>query len=297
MTRDARGSSRSSCSRWRATSAWCSRRTWSRLYVCFSLMSFASYGLVVHNGELESLRAGRVYLALVVLGELMLFAALAMMTSSAKSLLIRDVVGQPMSQATLVLLLLGFGIKAGALPLHVWLPLAPSRRARARQRGVERCDDQGRAAWMDAFPAARSGGVPAVGRAGARRGTRSGVLRRIRWRHAVESQNRTGVFEHQPDGPHHRAGRCRADAARALARRADGHSPLRAASRARQRRVVPRRGRGQPCWFTVATSLAVRRFAAARAGAHRRAVHQRRSGEDRAEGEHRDAAGKPGRCS
>lgn len=93
-------------------------------YVCFSLMSFASYGLVVHNGEPESLRAGRVYLMLVVLGELMLFAALAMMASSAKSLLLRDVVNQPMSHATLALLLLGFGIKAGALPLHVWLPLA-----------------------------------------------------------------------------------------------------------------------------------------------------------------------------
>jgi formate hydrogenlyase subunit 3/multisubunit Na+/H+ antiporter MnhD subunit len=93
-------------------------------YVGFALMSFASYGLVVHNAQPESLRAGRVYLALVVLGELMLFAALTMMAANANSLLLRDVVDQPMSHTTFGLLLLGFGIKAGALPLHVWLPLA-----------------------------------------------------------------------------------------------------------------------------------------------------------------------------
>ena len=93
-------------------------------YVGFSLMSFASYGLVIHNGESESLRAGRVYLCLVVLGELMLFAAIAMLATSASSILLRDIITQPMSNTTLALLVFGFGIKAGALPLHVWLPLA-----------------------------------------------------------------------------------------------------------------------------------------------------------------------------
>ena len=93
-------------------------------YVSFSLMSFSSYGLVIHNGESESLRAGRIYLCLVVLGELMLFAAMVTMATNANSILLRDAIAQPMSHVTLALLLLGFGIKAGALPLHVWLPLA-----------------------------------------------------------------------------------------------------------------------------------------------------------------------------
>ena len=36
-------------------------------YVCFALMSFASYGLVVFNGSAEAIRAGRVYIVLVVI--------------------------------------------------------------------------------------------------------------------------------------------------------------------------------------------------------------------------------------
>ena len=93
-------------------------------YVSFSLLSFSSYGLIIHNAETESLRAGRVYLCLVVLGELMLFAAMVTMATNANSILLRDAIAQPMNNVTLALLLLGFGIKAGALPLHVWLPLA-----------------------------------------------------------------------------------------------------------------------------------------------------------------------------
>ena len=47
-------------------------------YSFFALMSFASYGLVVHERTLEALRAGRVYIVLVVVGELLLFAAFAL---------------------------------------------------------------------------------------------------------------------------------------------------------------------------------------------------------------------------
>ncbi len=93
-------------------------------YVFFSLMSFSSYVLVIHNGETESLRAGRIYLCLVVLGELMLFAAMVTMATNANSVLLRDAIAVPMNDVTLALLLFGFGIKAGALPLHIWLPLA-----------------------------------------------------------------------------------------------------------------------------------------------------------------------------
>jgi formate hydrogenlyase subunit 3/multisubunit Na+/H+ antiporter MnhD subunit len=93
-------------------------------YVGFSLMSLASYGLVIHDGRGASLRAGRVYLALAVLGELLVFAGIALQCAAAGSLLLREVAAHPMHGATLALLLAGFGIKAGALPLHVWLPLA-----------------------------------------------------------------------------------------------------------------------------------------------------------------------------
>ena len=97
-------------------------------YVFFALMSFASYGLVVHARTPEALHAGRVYLALVVIGELALFAAIALAWQAAGSLrfdaIAAALAGSPQRDAVIALTLLGFGIKVGALPLHVWLPLA-----------------------------------------------------------------------------------------------------------------------------------------------------------------------------
>ena len=97
-------------------------------YVFFALMSFAAYGLVVHSRTPEALHAGRIYLALVVLGELALFAAIALAWQAAGSLNFADIgpalAASPWRDAVIALTLLGFGIKVGALPLHVWLPLA-----------------------------------------------------------------------------------------------------------------------------------------------------------------------------
>ena len=93
-------------------------------YVFFALMSFASYGLVVHNGDADALRAGRIYMVLVVVGEILLFFALILQTASVGSLMLKDFLNQQPSLTVVGLLLVGFGIKAGALPVHVWLPLA-----------------------------------------------------------------------------------------------------------------------------------------------------------------------------
>jgi formate hydrogenlyase subunit 3/multisubunit Na+/H+ antiporter MnhD subunit len=93
-------------------------------YVFFALMSFSSYGLVVHNGDAEALRAGRIYIYLVVLGEVMLFSALVMLFDVTGSLDLSRVARSPANEIIFTLVFAGFGIKAGALPLHVWLPLA-----------------------------------------------------------------------------------------------------------------------------------------------------------------------------
>lgn len=97
-------------------------------YVFFALMSFASYGLVVHARTPEAVEAGRVYLALVVVGELALFAAIALAWYAAGSLRFDAIVAalaeSPQRDAVIAFTLVGFGIKVGALPLHVWLPLA-----------------------------------------------------------------------------------------------------------------------------------------------------------------------------
>ena len=47
-------------------------------YLFFALMSFSAYGLIVHKRDPEALRAGRVYIYLVVLGEVLLFAGLVL---------------------------------------------------------------------------------------------------------------------------------------------------------------------------------------------------------------------------
>lgn len=99
-------------------------------YVGFALMSFAAYGLVVHDGTARARHAGRVYLVMVVAGELCLFGALAVALEMAGSVdfaaLRAAVAAHPTDGGAIViaLALAGFGFKAGLLGLHVWLPLA-----------------------------------------------------------------------------------------------------------------------------------------------------------------------------
>ena len=95
-------------------------------YLFFALMSFSAYGLIAHNRDPRAQRAGRVYISLVVLGETLLFAGLVIGTWNAVSLELVQFAGSVQSNLVIALLLIGFGIKAGALPLHVWLPLAYS---------------------------------------------------------------------------------------------------------------------------------------------------------------------------
>lgn len=99
-------------------------------YLTYSVVSLAAYGLIIHDGTPGSWRAGIVYLALAVLGEAFLLMAFVFMAESTPngSLLIRDAVAalpaSPWRDASLVLLLLGFGLKLGLVPGHVWMPLA-----------------------------------------------------------------------------------------------------------------------------------------------------------------------------
>jgi formate hydrogenlyase subunit 3/multisubunit Na+/H+ antiporter MnhD subunit len=93
-------------------------------YACFTLMGLASAGLVLHRGDAEAVRAGRVYLALAMLGEVLIFTGFVFLTVSGGTTQIAELHRGVFSQPALLLLLAGFGIKAGALSLHFWLPLA-----------------------------------------------------------------------------------------------------------------------------------------------------------------------------
>lgn len=89
----------------------------------FAFMSLASYGLIVHRGDHNALRAGRIYLYWTVLAETVLFSALVMLAWGADSLLFDDVRQISPGDLTVTLIVIGFGIKAALLGLHVWLPL------------------------------------------------------------------------------------------------------------------------------------------------------------------------------
>ncbi len=97
-------------------------------YTYFALMGFSAYALVIHTAQPSAVRAGRLYLGMTILGEVMILAGLLLTAFTGDSLLIREAV-PAMAQSPAVhivtgLILFGFGVKTGLLPLHGWLPLA-----------------------------------------------------------------------------------------------------------------------------------------------------------------------------
>jgi len=99
-------------------------------YLLFSLVSLSAYGLVVHDRTDRARRAASIYLVLAVLGEAFLLIAFIRLAADAPgaSLQIDHVVATLADSSkrtgTIVLLMLGFGVKMGLLPLHAWLPIA-----------------------------------------------------------------------------------------------------------------------------------------------------------------------------
>jgi formate hydrogenlyase subunit 3/multisubunit Na+/H+ antiporter MnhD subunit len=97
-------------------------------YLGFAAMTFAAYGLVVHNRAPAGFRAGRIYLVLALAGEACLLAGLMLAAAHADGLGF-DRLGQAYAAGEMpailpLLFVLGFGVKAGLVPLHMWLPLA-----------------------------------------------------------------------------------------------------------------------------------------------------------------------------
>ncbi len=82
-------------------------------YAFYTIMGLAIYGLVIAEGGEQAHRAANVYLAFTVLGEVLLFGALAAAGGDG---------GVPAGIAPLALA--GLGVKLGLVPLHMWMPLA-----------------------------------------------------------------------------------------------------------------------------------------------------------------------------
>jgi hydrogenase-4 component B len=92
-------------------------------YAAFAGVSLASWFLIVHDRTTGALRAGRVYIVIALAGEVALLLGLLIGASAAGSIAVEEVRAAIDGPAA-ALLVIGFGIKAGLVPLHVWLPLA-----------------------------------------------------------------------------------------------------------------------------------------------------------------------------
>ncbi|WP_374328171.1 complex I subunit 5 family protein [Paracoccus pantotrophus] len=98
-------------------------------YVFFALVSLLAYPLVIHDRQPASMRAGTVYLVLAVCGEVAILVGLMLASFGAGGAIgieaVRAGLALPSAHpAAVPLLIAGFGIKAGLMPLHVWLPVA-----------------------------------------------------------------------------------------------------------------------------------------------------------------------------
>lgn len=110
----------------------CVAQDLASFYVFFALMSFAAYGLIIHDQTPKARHAGRIYLIMTVFGEVLLASAFFYAGVIGDSLLFEVVVhalegpgtGQHRVPLVFGLALIGFGIKAGVVGLHFWLPLA-----------------------------------------------------------------------------------------------------------------------------------------------------------------------------
>ena len=101
-------------------------------FLFFEMMSFTSYVWVVHDEKPESMRAGATYLTVAVLGGLVMLMGIFLLYDAAGTLLFSELAQMPLCRgenaaqiwAAGLCLLFGFGAKAGAFPLHIWLPKA-----------------------------------------------------------------------------------------------------------------------------------------------------------------------------
>lgn len=99
-------------------------------FVFYELLTVATYPLVTHKGDAKAIAAGRRYLGYLISGGALVLLGTTIVYQQTGELAFRagGFVGDAMS-GTLVavaflLFAVGFGTKAGLMPLHAWLPSA-----------------------------------------------------------------------------------------------------------------------------------------------------------------------------
>jgi multicomponent Na+:H+ antiporter subunit D len=100
------------------------------LFLCYEALTISTYPLVAHKANDEAMRAGRLYLLLLLGTSLVLFLPAIMVTWALAGTLdfapggiLAGKAGAPTIAALLALYVFGIG-KAAVMPLHFWLPAA-----------------------------------------------------------------------------------------------------------------------------------------------------------------------------
>lgn len=108
------------------------------MFLFFEMMSFTSYVWVAQDEKKASLRAAGTYLAVAVIGGLVMLMGIFMIYNMTGTLVFEELAGcyqmyvlttssgipEKKLMIAGICLLVGFGAKAGAFPLHIWLPKA-----------------------------------------------------------------------------------------------------------------------------------------------------------------------------
>ncbi len=97
-------------------------------FMSWELMAFTSYFLVVYHHESKDAQdAGLVYIIMTSAGTIFLLLGIMLLYASTGETSFAALIHQvPAEESALIFILLfiGFGTKAGLVPLHIWLPLA-----------------------------------------------------------------------------------------------------------------------------------------------------------------------------
>lgn len=107
-------------------------------FIFFEIMSLASYVWVAYDEKPESLRAAATYMGVAVIGGLVMLMGIFLLHNVTGTLNFNELIeafsvytktgcdpaNKPKLTAAGICLLFGFAAKAGAFPLHIWLPKA-----------------------------------------------------------------------------------------------------------------------------------------------------------------------------
>ena len=100
-------------------------------FIFFEIMSFTSYTWVAHDETPGAMRAAETYLAVAIIGGMVMLMGLFLLWNAVGTLTISELYEAAKAcprkgtiWAASICILFGFGAKAGMFPLHIWLPTA-----------------------------------------------------------------------------------------------------------------------------------------------------------------------------